>query len=106
MAPSSPPWTPPATRSSAPRSARDWMSGVPDPDLVIDVHQATVTRGGKDLIRAVDWRGELDERRVGLGPHGGGQTTPPNLAAGPPPPAPGTGGGPRGRPRPGGAVEL
>src|SRR2546423_5511972 len=81
MAPSSPPWTPPATRSSAPRSARDWMSGVPDPDLVIDVHQATVTRGGKDLIRAVDWRVELDERWVVLGPNGAGKTTLLNLAA-------------------------
>ena len=51
------------------------MSGVPDPDLVIDVHQATVTRGGKDLIRAVDWRVELDERWVVLGPNGAGKTT-------------------------------
>ena len=57
------------------------MSGVPDPDLVIDVHQATVTRGGKDLIRAVDWRVELDERWVVLGPNGAGKTTLLNLAA-------------------------
>src|SRR5256714_4804428 len=90
MAPSSPPWTPPATRSSAPRSARDWMSGVPDPDLVIDVHQATVTRGGKDLIRAVDWRVELDERWGVLGPHGAGKTPLLNLAAARPHPSPGT----------------
>src|SRR5205814_1486305 len=57
------------------------MSGVPDPDLVIDVHQATVTRSGKDLIRAVDWRVELDERWVVLGPNGAGKTTLLNLAA-------------------------
>ena len=53
----------------------------PDPDLVIDVRQATVTRGGKDLIRDVDWRVELDERWVVLGPNGAGKTTLLNLAA-------------------------
>jgi iron complex transport system ATP-binding protein len=53
----------------------------PDPDLVIAVENATVTRGGKDLIRAVDWRVELDERWVVLGPNGAGKTTLLNLAA-------------------------
>src|SRR3989440_10691706 len=57
------------------------MSGVPDPDVVIDVRQAPVTRGGKDLIRDVDWRVELDERWVVLGPNGAGKTTLLNLAA-------------------------
>jgi iron complex transport system ATP-binding protein len=54
---------------------------VPDPDVVIDVRQAAVTRGGKDLIRDVDWRVELDERWVVLGPNGAGKTTLLNLAA-------------------------
>jgi iron complex transport system ATP-binding protein len=54
---------------------------VPDPDVVIDVRHATVTRGGKDLIRDVDWRVELDERWVVLGPNGAGKTTLLNLAA-------------------------
>jgi iron complex transport system ATP-binding protein len=53
----------------------------PDPDLVIDVRKATVTRGGKDLVRDVDWRVELDERWVVLGPNGAGKTTLLNLAA-------------------------
>ena len=53
----------------------------PDPDLVIAVEQATVTRGGKDLLRDVDWRVELDERWVVLGPNGAGKTTLLNLAA-------------------------
>jgi len=57
------------------------MSGVPDPDVVIDVRHATVTRGGKDLVRDVDWRVELDERWVVLGPNGAGKTTLLNLAA-------------------------
>jgi iron complex transport system ATP-binding protein len=56
-------------------------AGVPDPDLVIDVQHATVTRAGKDLIRDVDWRVELDERWVVLGPNGAGKTTLLNLAA-------------------------
>ncbi|OLB65031.1 MAG: iron ABC transporter ATP-binding protein [Actinobacteria bacterium 13_2_20CM_2_72_6] len=57
------------------------MSGVPDPDVVIDVHHATVSRGGKDLVRDIDWRVELDERWVVLGPNGAGKTTLLNLAA-------------------------
>jgi iron complex transport system ATP-binding protein len=51
-------------------------------DLVISVDGATVTRGGKDLIRDVDWRVELDERWVVLGPNGAGKTTLLGLAAG------------------------
>jgi iron complex transport system ATP-binding protein len=52
-----------------------------DPDLVLDVRNATVTRGGKDLIHDVDWRVELDERWVVLGPNGAGKTTLLNLCA-------------------------
>jgi iron complex transport system ATP-binding protein len=51
-------------------------------DLVISVDGAAVTRGGKDLIRDVDWRVELDERWVMLGPNGAGKTTLLSLAAG------------------------
>ena len=51
------------------------------PDLVIDIRNATVTRGGKDLIRDMDWQVELDERWVVLGPNGAGKTTLLNLAA-------------------------
>jgi iron complex transport system ATP-binding protein len=53
----------------------------PDLDLVIDIRQGTVTRGGKDLVRDIDWRVELDERWVVLGPNGAGKTTLLNLAA-------------------------
>ncbi len=53
----------------------------PDPDLVIDIEKATVSRGGKDLLRDVDWRVELDERWVVLGPNGAGKTTLLNLAS-------------------------
>jgi iron complex transport system ATP-binding protein len=52
-----------------------------DPDLVIVAEKATVTRTGKDLLRDVDWRVELDERWVVLGPNGAGKTTLLNLAA-------------------------
>src|SRR6476646_10357633 len=59
---------------------RGWMVGV-DPDVVILVEQATVTRGGTQLVRDVSWRVELDERWVVLGPNGAGKTTLLNLAA-------------------------
>ncbi len=52
-----------------------------DHDLVIAVERATVTRAGKDLVRAIDWRVELDERWVVLGPNGAGKTTLLNLAS-------------------------
>jgi iron complex transport system ATP-binding protein len=52
-----------------------------DPDQVIVVEKATVTRTGKDLLRDVDWRVELDERWVVLGPNGAGKTTLLNLAS-------------------------
>jgi iron complex transport system ATP-binding protein len=53
-----------------------------DPDLVIAVDGATVTRDGNYLLRDVSWRVELDERWVVLGPNGAGKTTLLNLAAG------------------------
>jgi iron complex transport system ATP-binding protein len=53
-----------------------------DPDLVVAVNAATVTRSGSDLIRDVTWRVELDERWVVLGPNGAGKTTLLNLASG------------------------
>jgi iron complex transport system ATP-binding protein len=52
-----------------------------DPDLVIDIDRATVSRGSSDLLREVSWRVELDERWVVLGPNGAGKTTLLNLAA-------------------------
>ncbi|MGH3661177.1 MAG: ABC transporter ATP-binding protein [Micromonosporaceae bacterium] len=51
-----------------------------NPDVVIGLHDATVTRGGSDLLRAIDWQVELDERWVVLGPNGAGKTTLMNLA--------------------------
>jgi iron complex transport system ATP-binding protein len=53
-----------------------------DPDLVISVDKATITRSGKDLIRDIDWRVEADERWVLLGPNGAGKTTLLSLIAG------------------------
>jgi iron complex transport system ATP-binding protein len=54
---------------------------VSNPDLVIDVSGASVVRGGKHLIRDIDWHVELDERWVVLGPNGAGKTTVLSLAA-------------------------
>src|SRR5215471_13673437 len=52
-----------------------------DPDLVIAVDNASVTRNGLYLLRDVSWRVDLDERWVVLGPNGAGKTTLLNLAA-------------------------
>ena len=52
-----------------------------DPDVVIAIDRATVTRSRTDLVRDVSWRVELDERWVILGPNGAGKTTLLNLAS-------------------------
>lgn len=57
------------------------MSEAADPDVVIAVDRATVTRGETNLLRDVSWRVELDERWVILGPNGAGKTTLLNLAS-------------------------
>ena len=63
-----------------PRRVVGW-GGAFDPDLVIAVDRATVTRGGANLLHEVSWQVELDERWVVLGPNGAGKTTLLNLAA-------------------------
>jgi iron complex transport system ATP-binding protein len=57
----------------------DWR--VLDPDVVIEIDHATVTRDRTALVRDVSWRVELDERWVVIGPNGAGKTTLVNLAA-------------------------
>ena len=52
-----------------------------NPDAVISVDKATITRGGNHLIRAISWQVELDERWVVLGPNGAGKTSLLNLAS-------------------------
>ncbi|GIJ45653.1 iron ABC transporter ATP-binding protein [Virgisporangium aliadipatigenens] len=52
-----------------------------NPDAVISVDKATITRGGTHLIRQISWQVELDERWVVLGPNGAGKTSLLNLAA-------------------------
>jgi iron complex transport system ATP-binding protein len=52
-----------------------------NPDVVISVDAATVTRDGQDLLHDVTWRVEVDERWVVLGPNGAGKTTLLNLAS-------------------------
>jgi iron complex transport system ATP-binding protein len=54
---------------------------VHDPDVVIEIDHATVTRDRTALVRDVTWRVELDERWVVLGPNGAGKTTLVNLAS-------------------------
>ncbi len=52
-----------------------------EPDTVIAIDAATVSRAGADLLHSVSWRVELDERWVILGPNGAGKTTLLTLAA-------------------------
>lgn len=47
----------------------------PDLDLLIDLHDTTLVRGGATLVGPVSWRVELDERWVILGPNGSGKTS-------------------------------
>jgi iron complex transport system ATP-binding protein len=54
---------------------------VHDPDVVIEIDHATVTRDRTALVRDVSWHVELDERWVILGPNGAGKTTLLNLAS-------------------------
>jgi iron complex transport system ATP-binding protein len=53
----------------------------PDPDAILQLRQATVRRGSKLLLDAVDWTVEEDERWAVLGPNGAGKTTLLQLAA-------------------------
>lgn len=48
---------------------------------MIVVDRVSVTRGGTDLVREIDWRVAPDERWVVLGPNGAGKTTLLNLAS-------------------------
>ncbi|MDO5453551.1 MAG: ABC transporter ATP-binding protein [Corynebacterium sp.] len=46
-----------------------------NPDLLIDFRDVSFIRGGRELIKDIDWRVELDERWVIIGPNGAGKTT-------------------------------
>lgn len=52
-----------------------------DPDLLIDLRNITLRRGGRDLVGPVSWQVELDERWVVLGPNGAGKTSLLRIAA-------------------------
>jgi iron complex transport system ATP-binding protein len=46
-----------------------------NPDAILEMRQASVQRGEKVLLDAIDWTVEEDERWVILGPNGAGKTT-------------------------------
>ncbi len=52
-----------------------------DPDLLIDLHQVSLHRGGNVLVGPLDWAVELDERWVIVGPNGAGKTSLLRIAA-------------------------
>ncbi len=47
----------------------------PDPDLLIDLQDVHLRRGGATLVGPLSWQVELDERWVVLGPNGAGKTS-------------------------------
>jgi iron complex transport system ATP-binding protein len=51
-----------------------------DEDLVVAIEEATVVRGGAELLKRVSWWVAANERWVLLGPNGAGKTTLLNLA--------------------------
>lgn len=52
-----------------------------EPDLLIDLQDVSLRRGGRVLVGPVDWAVELDERWVILGPNGAGKTSLLRIAA-------------------------
>jgi iron complex transport system ATP-binding protein len=52
-----------------------------DPDLLIDMRDVTLSRGGRVLVGPLDWAVELDERWVIVGPNGAGKTSLLRIAA-------------------------
>ncbi|GAA2067251.1 ABC transporter ATP-binding protein [Williamsia deligens] len=52
-----------------------------DPDLLIDLRDVTLVRGGTTLVGPVTWQVELDERWVVIGPNGAGKTSLLRIAA-------------------------
>ncbi len=53
----------------------------PDLDLLIDLNDVHLHRGGSTLIGPISWQVELDERWVVLGPNGAGKTSLLRIAA-------------------------
>lgn len=61
---------------SAPATAETWQE-----DLVLDLRDVSVRRGGRALVSHVTWQVEVDERWVVIGPNGAGKTTLMSIAA-------------------------
>lgn len=54
---------------------------VVDPDLLIDLREVSLRRGGRVLVGPITWQVELDERWVVIGPNGAGKTSLLRIAA-------------------------
>ena len=54
---------------------------VVDPDLLIDLRDVSLRRGGRVLVGPISWQVELDERWVVIGPNGAGKTSLLRIAA-------------------------
>lgn len=52
-----------------------------DPDLLIELREVSLQRGGNVLVGPLDWAVELDERWVIVGPNGAGKTSLLRIAA-------------------------
>lgn len=56
-------------------------SAAADPDLLIELRDVSLRRGGNVLVGPLDWAVELDERWVIVGPNGAGKTSLLRIAA-------------------------
>lgn len=52
-----------------------------DPDLLVELREVSLQRGGNVLVGPLDWAVELDERWVIVGPNGAGKTSLLRIAA-------------------------
>jgi iron complex transport system ATP-binding protein len=68
-------------RKPSPQTGLDTGDGPADPDLLIDLRDVSLRRGGRTLVGPLDWVVELDERWVIIGPNGAGKTSLLRIAA-------------------------
>ena len=73
--PSGTPGTPGTTGAPATTAAAGAVVPAVAEDLVLDMREVSLVRGGRTLVAPLTWQVELDERWVVIGPNGAGKTS-------------------------------
>lgn len=73
--PSGTPGTPGTTGAPATTAAEGAVVPAVAEDLVLDMREVSLVRGGRTLVAPLTWQVELDERWVVIGPNGAGKTS-------------------------------